>query len=83
MNEKLLSTSEVAEFLGLSVATIYRLANKRDGLKGFKLGGALRFRPSDVEAFLAASAIKPPERHTPLPGMKRFQYKPGMRVVSL
>ena len=83
MNEKLLSTREVAELLGVSVDTVHRLAHKRDGLKGYKIGGSTRFRPSDVEAYVDAQAIRPAERQIPLPGMQRFTYKPGMKVVSL
>lgn len=83
MQERLLSPREVAEHLGISVDGVYRLAHRKDGIKGCKVGGVIRFRPSDVEAYITSTEIKPPERHTPLPDMKRFQYKPGMKVVSL
>ena len=80
---KLLSANEVAERLGISVPTVYRLAHRRDGLRTLKVGASLRFRPSDVEAYLAAAEIKPPERQASLPGMKRFQYRCGMKVVDI
>lgn len=83
MQERLLNAREVADMLGVSTDTVHRLAHKRDGLKGYKIGGSTRFRPSDVEAYIDARAIRPAERQIPLPGMQRFTYRPGMKVVSL
>ena len=83
MDEKMLTAKELAEQLGVSVYTIHRLANQKNGLKAFKVRSLTRFRPSDVEAYLAAHEIKAPEKSTAFPGMKRFSYKPGMKVVSL
>lgn len=82
MDEKLLTPKELAELLGVSVYTIHHLANKKGGLKAYKVGSLTRFRPSDVEAYLAAHEIKVPESS---PGFtcERFKYKPGMKVVSL
>ena len=83
MAEKLLSARDVADLLGVSIDTVYRLSHKRDGLKGYKIGGVTRFRPAEVEAYIEAQAIKPAEKQNPLPGMKRFIYTPGQKVVSL
>ena len=83
MAEKMLSAREVADLLGVSADTVYRLSHKRDGLKGYKIGGVTRFRPAEVEAYIEAQAIKPAEKQNPLPGMQRFTYRPGMKVVSL
>lgn len=82
MNEKLLSANELAQLWGVSVYTIHRLANQRNGLKACKIGRLTRFRPSDVEAYLATNEIKPPEKDRGF-ACQRFTYKPGMKVVSL
>lgn len=45
------TTQELAELLQLKVATIYKYV-REDKLPTYKFGKALRFRNSDVEAFL-------------------------------
>ena len=62
--------------------TIYSEARKKTGLKGYKIGNRIRFKPSDVEAYLTANEIKPPEKPDSF-SCARFTYKPGMKVVSL
>ena len=54
MTERLLTTRQVADLLSLSPETILR--RYRDGsLPGYRLvSNVLRFRETDVEAFLAA-----------------------------
>ena len=55
--EKLLRLEQVIEFLGVSERTVRRAV--ADGrLKAIKLGGALRFRPSDVSGFIQQSILK-------------------------
>jgi excisionase family DNA binding protein len=51
--EPLLTARQVADLLGFAPATIvdWYEAGK---LPGFKLGGRLRFRPSEVEAWIEA-----------------------------
>jgi excisionase family DNA binding protein len=51
--EPLLTARQVAELLGFAPATVvdWYEAGK---LPGFKIGGRLRFRPSEVEAWLEA-----------------------------
>ena len=83
MDEKMMSVSELAEQWGVSVHTIHRLANRKDGLRAYKVGSLLRFKPSDVEAYLTAHTVKVPEKPVAFPGMARFSYEPGMKVVSL
>jgi excisionase family DNA binding protein len=51
MNE-VLTARQVAELLGLNRATIYKLAAARQ-LPHLRIGGAVRFRREDVEAFVA------------------------------
>ena len=51
--ERLLTASDVAEWLSLSKHTILDMAE--DGrLPSFKLGRAVRFRPSEISAWLEA-----------------------------
>ena len=52
MNDRLLSTREVAEFLGLSCETVLRRYRACE-LPGIRLGSnVLRFRESELEAWL-------------------------------
>ncbi len=57
--EKLWTTSEVAQFLGIQDAQVDQLV--RDGkLTGYKLGGQfLRFRPDQVEALKGQMTFRP------------------------
>lgn len=81
-HEKMLSAQDVAARWGVCVQTIYRLASKKDGLPAYRVGRCVRFKEAEVVAYLEAQAVKPPE---PIRGVEigRFQYKPGMKVVSL
>ena len=59
MSERLLTTREVAEFLGLSPETVLRRYRAGE-LPGYRLGSnVLRFRESELEAWLAGTR---PER---------------------
>ncbi len=51
-SERLLSIPEVADYLGVPVATIYRWRYTRDGPVGYRVGRHVRYRPSDVECWL-------------------------------
>ena len=52
--EKLLSVTEVAQWLDVSRAWVYEHSNgrRRPYLPSVKLGRSVRFRPEDVEAFI-------------------------------
>ena len=78
----LLTAQEIASRWGVCVYTVYRLAYKRDGLPAYKVGRCVRFKEEEVAAYLEKQTVKPAE---PAAGMKigKFQYKPGMKVVSL
>ena len=55
----LLKVPQVAALLGIKQRTVYELAKKRDdsGLPFmFKVGGSLRARPEDVEAWMVNRA---------------------------
>lgn len=45
---------DVADVLNVSRKTVYKLANS-GGLPSVKFGGALRFDPADVDAFIEAN----------------------------
>jgi excisionase family DNA binding protein len=51
MSERLLTAREIAELLSFSPATIVDSA-EADRIPSFKIGGRLRFRLSEVEAWL-------------------------------
>ena len=53
MIERLLTARELAELLGLSAATVLDWF-EAGRLPGFKLGRVVRFRESEVEAWLEA-----------------------------
>jgi excisionase family DNA binding protein len=56
VNDRLLTTRQVADYLGLSPETVLR-RHRAGELAGVRLGSnVLRFRESAVEAFLGAAA---------------------------
>ena len=50
---KLWSVQELAEFLGVPVATVYQWRTKRYGPVGLGIGKHVRYRPADVDHWLA------------------------------
>lgn len=80
MNNQMMSAKDVAELLNLSVYTVYRLKDKADGLRAYKVGGCIRFKRSDVEEYLAGNTVEPVSRQEPRQSV-RFKYVPGMKVV--
>lgn len=80
MTESMLTVQQVADMLGVSIYHIYRLKDKPGGIPAYKIGRCVRFKPSEVEAYISSQAVKPAEK--PEPFVKtRFHYVPGMRVV--
>ena len=51
-SSKLLDVKELADWLGVTPATIYRWRYTRTGPPGIKVGRHLRFRVSSVQAWL-------------------------------
>ncbi len=49
--ERLWSTAELAEYLGVPVKTIHQWRYLQKGPRGFRVGRHLRFRPADVRAW--------------------------------
>jgi len=50
---RLLTPEEVAEVLGVPVATLYRWRHHHDGPRSLKVGRHLRYRSEDVEEFIS------------------------------
>jgi excisionase family DNA binding protein len=50
--ERLLTVEELAEYLGVPVATIYAWRYRREGPSGFKVGKHVRYRWRDVEEWI-------------------------------
>ncbi len=46
------SVQDLATFLGVPVATIYRWSSAHDGPPGYRVGRYLRFKPAEVEQWL-------------------------------
>jgi len=59
------SLSELATRLRVSVQTIYDLRSQGRGPRGFRVGRELRFRASEVDAWLARMEEADAERHRP------------------
>ena len=50
--ERLLSVDEVAEFLGIPVATLYQWRHKGCGPEAYRVGRHLRYDPNTIRAWL-------------------------------
>jgi len=61
--EQIISLSELCEHLHVSAQTIYDLRCQGRGPKGFRVGRELRFRISEVEAWLARMESADGQRH--------------------
>jgi excisionase family DNA binding protein len=55
--------SQLASQLGVSVQTLYDLRSQGRGPRGFRVGRELRFRVSEVDAWLAQMEADDAERH--------------------
>ena len=53
-----LGTKEALRFLGITQPTLYRLIDS-GSLVGYKIGRVIRFRRSDLEAYLESARIQP------------------------
>lgn len=54
--ERLCSTEQLAEYLNLPLATIYRMNYAGSGPRPIKVGRHLRYRESDIERWLDSRA---------------------------
>lgn len=60
--EPVLTTSELAEYLGVNVQAIYDLRNDGRGPSGFRVGREIRYRVSDVLGWLDGLHERAPAR---------------------
>ena len=60
--EPLLTVQELADYLGVPVATIYGWRYRREGPPGFRVGRHLRFRWSDIEEWITRQRQPAPRR---------------------
>jgi excisionase family DNA binding protein len=58
LGEPLVSAEAVAKFLGVDRSTVYRMAGKPDGIACVEVGERVRFRPSDVRAYLERNTVR-------------------------
>ena len=54
-----LTIEKAGELLGVHVKTLMKWKSKGRGPKFLKLGGRIRYRQEDLDAFIAASVIDP------------------------
>ena len=62
--DPVVTLSELASQLGVSVQTLYDLRSQGRGPRGFRIGRELRFRVSEVDSWLAQMEADDAERHT-------------------
>ena len=65
--ERLLSVQDLANYLGVPVATIYAWRHRGHGPRGFRAGRHLRFRTSDVTEWITQHIDQ--DNHHPTRGM--------------
>lgn len=56
MAEKLLTAQEVADYLGVPLATLYQWRTKGTAPRAVKVGRHIRFRPVDLQAWCDRNA---------------------------
>lgn len=61
--DPVVTLSHLAAQLGVSVQTLYDLRSQGRGPRGFRVGRELRFRVSEVDAWLAGMEADDAERH--------------------
>ena len=50
--DQLLTVEELADYLGVPVATLYQWRYRREGPPGFRVGRYVRYRRTDVKAWI-------------------------------
>lgn len=61
--DSVVTLSQLATQLGVSVQTLYDLRSQGRGPRGFRVGRELRFRVSEVDAWLAQMEADDADRH--------------------
>jgi excisionase family DNA binding protein len=60
MDDRLLTLNQVAEYLGVPLATLYQWRHRGEGPRGIKVGGHVRVRESELERYLDAQTDSRP-----------------------
>jgi excisionase family DNA binding protein len=55
-SERLMTLTEVADLLGIPVATLYGWRYRGDGPRGYRIGRHVRYRRAAVEAWIETQA---------------------------
>lgn len=76
----MLSVHDVAAQLGVTETTVYRLKDRPQGIRAYRVGRCVRFRQEDVDAYINTQVIQPVQPE-PSCVKNRFKYVPGMKVV--
>ena len=50
--DRLLTVEELANYLGVPIATLYQWRHRREGPPGFRVGRYIRYRRNDVEQWI-------------------------------
>lgn len=74
--EKLLTVGEVAEWMSCSIPTIYRWINSGEFPEPMRIGGSVRWRASDIRAFLDGKFGSEPKPPKPRSGGNTLRRKP-------
>lgn len=59
MGDRLLSAQDVADFLGVPLATLYQWRTKGTAPRAMKVGRHIRFRQADLDAWCERNADEP------------------------
>lgn len=62
-NREVLTSTELAEVLGIHWRTIHRLRDRGEGPPAIKIGRVYRYRRADVEEWLRGQALPANDRH--------------------
>lgn len=66
MNREVLKESEVSEEYGFTIPFLRRARRERRGPRFMKVGKMVRYRRTDVEAYLSAHVVETSDRHKSL-----------------
>jgi excisionase family DNA binding protein len=67
MDDEILTLKELASYLKVAERTLYRLAQEQK-VPGFKVGGAWRFRRTDIEGWIQEQTTSSTSKNTDLGG---------------
>lgn len=59
VRDRLLSTADVAQFLGVPVATLHQWRSRRVGPTGYRIGKHVRYSQDEVDRWLKTRADDP------------------------